>query len=121
MKILKNLSAPIISLIAAYFIGPSIFWKLYERFFPPSPGSGFFGFEAVGEALAGVVLAYIFFIAITFTILGDDKKYWWTGILLLPAAWFVVQFDLAHWWFYVLLALAGWLIGLEIRKKLRTV
>ncbi len=61
-------------------------------------------------------IAYAFFLFLIFTIFGGKGKYWWIGILTLPALAFELYFDLSHIYFPVFLALLGWLIGLGIQK-----
>lgn len=80
----------------------------YDFFIPP----GFYDF------FSGLVPAFIFFLTLLFTAFGGSKKYWWIGILLLPAVAFEVYFDLIHMYFPVLLGLLGWGIGFGINKLL---
>ena len=116
MKILKNIGLLILSLAVPYFFSEN-FLSLYQYFWPPQSTDGFFAaYSALADVMIGFFIGFIFSPIVLFTALGDNQKYWWTGILLLPAVWFVVKFDLAHWWFYVLLAFAGWLIGFGINR-----
>jgi len=120
MKIFKNIIFLILVLVFSYLIAATFFPAiLYETFFPSTVGSGFFGFEDVGRFVGGIAIAYIFLLTLVFTIWGVGKKYWWMGVLLLPALAFVIYFDLARIWFYALLGLAGWAIGLGISKLLK--
>lgn len=110
-QILKNiLSLVAVVLLAnllANFLGDS-----YLKLFPKETAGSFVG----GVTLIGLPLAYIFFLTLLFTAFGGVKKYWWIGILLIPAAAFELYFDLAHIYFPVALGLLGWGIGFGIAK-----
>ena len=86
--------------------------NLYNNFF--NSGSTFVQLDA----LAGFPLSYIFFLTLLFTAFGGDKKYWWMGILLIPAVIFELYFDLSHIYFPIILGLTGWLIGFLFAKIL---
>ena len=68
--------------------------------------------------IIGLPLAYVFFLPLLFTAFGGQKKYWWIGILLLPAAAFEIYFDWAHIYFPIIIGLIGWFIGFGISRLL---
>lgn len=94
------------------------FGIIYDFFFPKNVGgNGLFSIpHEAGLYLIGLPLSYIFFLSLLFTAFGGSKKYWWMGVLLIPAAVFELYFDLAHIYFPILLGLAGWLLGLLALK-----
>lgn len=68
------------------------------------------------RGIAGLPFAYIFFLFLLFTTFGKKGKYWWAGILVLPAIAFEVYFDLVHLYFPIALGIIGWMIGIGIAK-----
>ena len=64
----------------------------------------------------GFMSAFIFFLTLLFTAFGGAKKYWWIGILLIPAALFEAYFDLPHIYFPAVLGVIGWFLGLLLFK-----
>ena len=102
------------TLVAASFLG-----KFYDYFFSlPNGFSGFVIPGSWGNFIDGVHLSYVFSVPFSFGLLGGSKKYWWIGILLIPAAAFEIYFDLAHIYFPIALGLLGWVIGWGISKAL---
>ena|SRR3989344_6120119 len=119
MKILKNLFLFLGIVILSYFLG-GIVGVLYARLLGSTADSGLFGlYGQLAQFLFGVALSYIFFLTLIFTAFGGAKKYWWIGILLIPAAAFELYFDLAHFYFPLALGLFGWGIGLGISKLMK--
>ena len=107
MEIIKKIVLLILVIIVSGYF--SIFAiNLYDKFF--NSGSAFVQLAAI----AGLPLAYAFFLPLLFTAFGGAKKYWWIGILLLPAVAFEVYFDFSHIYFPIALGLAGWLLGLLV-------
>src|SRR3989344_1571833 len=100
----------IVLLVSNYFSTTAT--NLYDKFF--DSGSSFVNLDA----LVGFPLAYVFFLSLLFTAFGGAKKYWWLGILLIPAAAFEVYFDLEHIYFPIILGLAGWVLGYLVSKFL---
>ena len=119
MKILKNIIIFIVSCILSYnFAG--LFGNFYLKVFPYESAGSFIN----GTALIGLPLIYIFSITLLFIVFGDQKKYWWITIALLPAALFEVAFDLRHIYFPIAIGLIGWGIGRGVEmgiKKYRKV
>jgi hypothetical protein len=68
------------------------------------------------SVFSGFPIAYIFFLPLLFTAFGGLKKYWWIGILLIPAAAFEVYFDWAHIYFPIIIGLIGWGVGWGVAK-----
>ncbi|MDP3784697.1 MAG: hypothetical protein Q8R12_01310 [bacterium] len=117
-NLIKNLAILFVVLVLAYFFANQV-GSLYAYFFPQQGGGGG-GLFAISDAFAvglmGIPLSYIFFLALFFTAFGGSKKYWWMGILLIPAVVFEVYFDLEHIYFPIILGLAGWLLGFLVSK-----
>ena len=112
---LKSAGIYILVLVPSYYL--SFFFGVFYSFFLNKslhitlPANAFVSF-------VGLPLAYIFFLTFLFTAFGDKHKYWWIGILLIPALWFEISFDLSHLYFPIAIGLLGWLIGLGISKLL---
>jgi|SRR3989338_5635523 len=113
MNILKNIILVIAAtLLSVFFAEPA--GEAYEKFFPTR------GISSVDFAsLIGLPLLFIFLIVILLTLFGGEKKYWWIGILLIPAIVFEVYFDLEHIYFPIILGIIGWLIA-QVILKLKT-
>jgi|SRR3989344_3179424 len=111
MKILKNIGLAILAGILGYVFG-TLFGKIYFSFIQYY-GSFLFTKESAGS-LIGFPMGILFFLPLFFTIFGDRHKYWWIGIAAIPAAAFLIYFDLDHVHFHVLFPIAGWLIGYGI-------
>jgi len=121
MNIFRNIMLTIVILI---FTGLLAAWfgKIYGLFFNIPTGSGFAGFIASPKDYVffdGLTPAYVFLLTLVSTAWGVGKKYWWMGVLLLPALAFVLYFDLTRIWFYFLIGLVGWAIGYGINKLLK--
>src|SRR3989344_2836621 len=106
-KIIILFAMLVFSYFSAFFIGD---W--YDKLFP-SPKSIFLGDF---RFITGLPLSYTFFLSLLFTAFCGAKKYWWIGILLIPAVIFEVYFDLTHIYFPILLGLVGWALGWGISK-----
>jgi len=116
MKIIREIIILIVVLISSYFLS-GFTGQWYEKLFP-GPTSIFLGDFT---SLIGFPLTYIFFLTLLFTAFGGEKKYWWIGILLIPAVIFEVYFDFSHIYFPVALGLAGWLLGFLLMKLISMV
>ena len=114
----ENAKLLVFSLVSSFLFGEAIFWRLYNYLFPQL-GGGFFGFEAIGEAIIGVLIAYTFFIPLFLIGFGNRYKHIWTLILLVPVFIPFIAWDTGHLYFYFLIILAGWLIGLGIQYLMR--
>lgn len=123
MKILREIIILAVVLILSYFLA-IWFGEFYVYFFPqPSGRSSLLSFyisKAAENSFIGSPLVYTFFLTLLFTAFGGEKKYWWIGILLIPAAAFEVYFDISHIYFPILLGLLGWLLGLLVSKIIST-
>lgn len=118
MGIIKKIVILIIVLIVTYFLAGKI-GEFYTDFFGLSTGfSSFIVPDFLHNFFNGVLPTYIFFLTLFFTAFGGEKKYWWIGILLIPAAAFELYFDLAHIYFPIILGFAGWILGFLISKFL---
>ena len=112
LNIAEFVAALILSYFLAFYMG-----GIYSYFFPQAGGL-FTIPEKTGYFIIGLPLSYIFFLTFFFTTFGWKQKYWWVGILLIPAVAFEVYFDLPHIYFPIVLGLAGWLLGFLISKFL---
>lgn len=110
MKIFKNVLIFIVGFLIALFLS-SMAGDYYRKLF----GGG--TWVDLGTVV-GFPLAYIFFLTLLFTAFGDRHKHWWIGILLIPALWFELYFDLSHLYVPITLGLVGWLLGFGISKLL---
>ena len=121
MGIIKKVVILIVVLTLVYFL-TGLFGSFYVYFFPQPVSSGSLFSIPISESaesdFIGLPLSYIFFLTLLFTAFGGEKKYWWSGILLIPAVAFELYFDLAHIYFPIILGLAGWLSGLLAFKLL---
>ncbi len=103
-----------LSAIVASYVG-----KFYSSIFYKVTGlGGFFVPPFWYDFVDGFPLVHTFSLTLLFTAFGDRHKYWWIGVLLIPALWFEISFDLAHIYFPVALGLAGWVFGFGISKLL---
>jgi len=112
MKIIKNFIILIVSLLLSHFLAVYV-GTLYNNLFPNVIGTGgiFMVPKEFGYYVIGIIISYIFFLTLLFTAFGGKHKYWWIGILLIPAAVVEFYFDLSHIYVPILLALAGFLLG----------
>ncbi|MBI5734180.1 MAG: hypothetical protein HY973_04555 [Candidatus Kerfeldbacteria bacterium] len=109
--VIKKIGLFVVMLLCSYLFSP-LAGELYDKVVR-SVG-GWIDFRP----LIGLPAAFIFFLPLLFTAFGGLKKYWWIGILLLPAAAFEVYFDWAHIYFPIAIGLIGWLLGLGISRLL---
>ena len=112
----------IVLVLASLLAGP--FGNLYRFVFETYGAASFSSFFASAEDYTffdGLFPSYVLLLVVAFTAWGAGKraKYWWMGVLLLPALAFVIYFDLSRIWFYILLGLIGWGIGLALQKFIR--
>lgn len=110
--IFKNLSLVFISVILVILFS-NLFGEWYGVIFSDPLGS----FVNL-TSLIGSVPAYVLFTAFIFSTWGDNKRYWWMFVLLIPVYIFVFYFDLSRSWFYILIALIGIGLGEGLRKLL---
>ena len=108
-NLLKDLIILVIVSLMAYFFSYHM-GELYGRLI--NSGSTFVDLTG----LIGIPLSYIFFLTLLFTAFGGAKKYWWIGILLIPAALFEAYFDLPHIYFPAILGIIGWSLGFLLFK-----
>src|SRR3989344_1669284 len=108
MKIVKNIG--ILFILVFSYILAEITGDLYNQLF--NQASSYMDLNFI----SGFSIVYTFSLILFFTSLGDEKKYWWIGILTIPVAAFEVYFDLEHIYFSIALGLAGWLIAQIILK-----
>ncbi len=94
------------------------FGKFYQFFFPQNTSIFIVSQEFV-DIFIGLPLSYIFFLTLLFIAFGGEKKYWWLGILLIPAVMFELYFDLAHLYVPVVLGMLGWSAGAGLSRLMR--
>lgn len=109
MKIAKNILILLVVLIISYLFG-AVGGDFYNRIFNQSTSYADLSF------ISGFPFVYILFLVLLFTLFGDEKKYWWIGILLIPALAFELYFDFEHIYFPIILGIAGWLLAQAILK-----
>jgi len=109
MKIFRNILLLATSIILSYLFSAE-FGDLLNKTFDYS--GTFLDFRSV----VGLPLAYIFFVSFMFTIFGDKKKYYWLGILLVPAAIIEFYFDSEIIYVPIILGALGWLLGWGILR-----
>ena len=118
MKFLKSIGLYVVIVVVSFFISP-YFGKFYGFFFPQNIGGSLP--TDFSEILLGTPLAYVFFLTLLFTAFGGKgrAKYWWIGILLIPALWFEINFDLMHLYVPLILGILGWLIGFAFIRLMK--
>ena len=111
MKILKNVFLVLVAIVFSYLLGPQ-FGEIYANMFNAH------GSFVNMVAISGIPLAYEFLLPLIFVIFGGEGKgkYWWIGVLLIPALALEVYLDLSHIYFPIILGLLGWGIGVGVRK-----
>ena len=118
MNLYKNVLILIVVLALTYFSAGPV-GKFYADFLNLPTGFGSFIAPSYAyDFFDGFSLVYTFFLALLFTAFGGSKKYWWIGVLLIPAVIFEIYFDFSHIYFPVILGLAGWLLGWVVSKLL---
>lgn len=111
MEIVKKIILLILVVVISGYL--SVFAiNLYDKFF--NSGSAFVQLHS----LVGFPLAYVFFLSLLFTAFGGRQKYWWMGILLIPAAAVELYLDASHIYFPMALGVVGWFVGWVITKFL---
>ncbi len=105
--------ASIIVGIILFFILIPIFGRVYQLFIPQNTGLFIVSQEFI-DLFIGLPLSYIFSLTLLLTAFGGSKKYWWLGVLLIPAAAFEIYFDFEHIYFPILIGLVAWLAGAGI-------
>ncbi|OGE83203.1 MAG: hypothetical protein A3B10_00900 [Candidatus Doudnabacteria bacterium RIFCSPLOWO2_01_FULL_44_21] len=116
MKFLKNIS--ILAIIVFFTFLISYFWfqSIYSFVFNDVPDGFFEAYEAFSAFIVVFIYVFVLFTSLFFTAFGDQNKYWWMGILLIPAALFELYFDWQHIYIPIILGLIGWMIGYGISK-----
>jgi len=118
-NIFKNLCVLVGILILSYLTAP-YFGSFYDKFSPQYDGS-LIGFsKETAVFVAGIPLAYIFFIPLTYGLFGIKKNKHWIIWPLLPAVLLMFAADRPHFYipvFLVAIALVlAWLIRVAISK-----
>ncbi len=109
MDLLKKLVILTFVSIISWFISPFT-GQIYEMILNQGIEPSAF------RSLIGLPLSYIFFTTLLFTAFTKREKYWWIGILLIPAFVFEFYFDSLHIYFPIILGLLGWGLGILIYK-----
>ena len=102
----------VLTYLTAFYAG-----SFYCRIIPCE--GGWIGGDAI-DYIIGLPLSFVLFLTFLFTAFGGTKKYWWIGILLIPAFVFELYFDLTHIYFPILLGLGGWVLGFLVSKTSRS-
>lgn len=114
--IITNLALLCLAIFFSYLFAGRFYDSIYSFIYGSSAGGLFIVYEKVAEFLTVLVLSSIFFISLIFTAFGDSTKYWWVGILLIPAVAFELYFDLEHIYIPIAIGLIGWIIGFIVSK-----
>lgn len=94
---------------------------LYGKIANITPGlSSFLVSKFWNNFFNGIVPAYIFSLFFLFTLFGQEKKYWWIQVLLIPAAAFEIIFAREYIYFPIALGVVGWLLGWGIMRLRET-
>ena len=118
-EIIKNFALLLASVILSYIIAEYFYNQIYSLIYGKSTGGGlFYVYEEAAKSIAVMVLNFIFFTSLNFTAFGGPKKYWWIGILLIPAIIFEVYFGLETIYIPITIGLIGWVIGFLVSKVL---
>ena len=113
-KVIILFGVLVLTSISANLVG-----RLYSYLLDLRGGfSGFIVPEFWGSFFDGFFPAYILFLSLLFTAFGGKQKYWWMGILLIPAAVVELYLDASHIYFPIALGVAGWLLGWLVAKFL---
>lgn len=112
-KNLKNIFLLIVALVLAYLTAP-YFGSWYDQI-NPQYDSLFGAPKNITDTVAGLPLAYVFFIPLLFELWGKGKKNWWMIILLAPVILFYLYADLSLVYIPIALAIAGCLIAKLVR------
>lgn len=120
MKIIKSVMMNLvllgIAIIFSYYFSGYLYDPIYSLIYAKSDGGFFAIYVQAAKFLAILIIAFIFSLLLIFTALGDSKKYWWIGVLLIPAVLFELYFDLEHIYIPIVVGLIGWVIGFGISK-----
>lgn len=115
-KIIRNIVLLISVFVLSIVVG-RWFGQMYYSSLNITQGlSGFIVSESVNYYITGFILAFFLFIFLLFASFGDAKKYWWIGVLLIPAVIFELYFDLEHIYVPIIIGLIGWVIGFAVSK-----
>ncbi len=121
MEIIKKFVILFSVLILVYFLSGQ-FGNLYIYFFPQPVGHDSLFSAPISESaeseLLGIPLVYVFCLSFLFTAFGGKQKYWWVGILLIPAVAVELYLDVRHIYFPIALGIAGWLLGWVVARFL---
>ena len=117
-NLIRNVIALIIIAVLAYAFS-MMFGEFHFSIFPESGGGGSFLPDNTVNFIVGLPMAFIFFLTLLFTAFGAKNKYWWIGILLIPATLVEIYLDFAHIYIPIALALIGWLLGFTISKFIK--
>jgi chromate transport protein ChrA len=116
MSVIKKICTFILVLVLSILFA-NYFGKIYDSSFAVAHGfSSFIVSSKTEEFLDGLPLAYVLLTTLLYSIFRNPSKYWWMGILLIPAAAFEVYFDWQHIYIPIALGLIGWLLGIGISK-----
>lgn len=117
--IVQNILLVVLALILHFFAIGLIARFLYIPLFVDLGPAGFVIDYDIEVYIGSQIAAYVLFITLLFTSFGKGKIYWWIGILLLPALFFIYGIgDLPRIWFYILVGLVGWTFGFGVQKLL---
>ena len=109
MSMLRNIFLLAGSIILSYLFS-TVFGGIMNQI------TGYSGTFLDFRSVVGFPLAYIVFICLVFTLLGGKGKYYWMGVLLIPALIIELYFDTEIIYIPIILGILGWLLGWGILK-----
>ena len=112
---IKNILLLIVVLALSYFTA-GYFGSWYDKFAPLVSRSIFALTKQELIIFAGFPFAYIFFLIITFKLLGSGNRNKWIGWLLVPPFLFFASGDLKHIYLPMTLALIAFGLAFLIRR-----
>lgn len=117
-KFFRNILLLIIVLVLSYFTA-EYFGALYDQFSYQYSNS-FLGTERdLSIFIAGIPVAYVFFVIFIFKLFGAGNKKKWICWLLIPPFLFFVYGDLKHIYLLIILAAIAYGLSILLRKLLK--
>lgn len=114
MSLVANIFSVVLVFLLSYLLSPFT-GQVYDSVTGSSGGS-----YINLSPLVGLPISYIFFLLAIFVAFWGRHKYWWIGILIIPAVVFEVYFDFVHIYIPVIVGILGWIAGWGI-LKLKTI
>ncbi|KKQ93753.1 MAG: hypothetical protein UT20_C0044G0005 [Candidatus Levybacteria bacterium GW2011_GWA1_39_11] len=114
-KFIKNILLLVVVLALSYFTA-DYFGSWYDKFSPQYGGSWFNFPKSIAVFIAGIPLAYVFFVAFTFTLFGFGNRKKWLIWLLIPPLLLWISADRYYIYLPTILALIAFGLAILLRK-----